>query len=309
MKNNNNNNNVIITGGTGFIGTHLTRKLRMEGYQIFILTRTPRLRSEEGVHEVYWNPIKGEIDGQNLPEPAYIFNLAGAPIVGNKWSSDYKKLIIQSRVQSALLLKQFIEKKQYTPSFYMGASAIGVYGNSGPLPVDESYVGHSNRFIVHSVQEWEKAHQAIAKLGIRTVMLRIGLVLSKEGGMLEKMLLPARFGIYGYFGNGKQMQSWIHINDLVQTMLYGMKDASFSGIFNGVAPNPVTAKELSKTMKNSKGKGILMPIPKFILKIGMGERHRILLDSCNAQANKFKDAGFNYKYPDIKKAMKAIFEE
>jgi hypothetical protein len=298
----------IISGGTGLIGSKLTKRLVDNDYQVYVLTRSPGSTAKNGIQQVYWNPVAGEIDDQSLPAADAVFNLAGAPIVGKKWTKSYQNLIIQSRVQSARMLGQLFEKKNVYPGFYLGASAIGIYGNSGSIPVDETHVGQSSRFIVKSVLEWEKAHRQIAKPGMRSVILRIGLVLSKQGGMIEKMLLPARLGVYGYFGNGTQMQSWIHIDDLVSCMMEGMHNQLFEGTINAVAPAPVSAKALSTAMRKSRGLGILPGIPKFLLKLGMGDMHRILLDSCHAKADKLLKTGFHFKYPEIDSAMKAMFD-
>lgn len=299
---------VIITGGTGLIGSQLAKRLVEDGYQVYVLTRSPRQSTNTGSQQVYWDPIAGKVDDQSLPDARFVFNLAGAPIVGKKWTKSYQELIIQSRVQSARILGKVFDKKNAWPGFYLGASAIGIYGNSGTDPVDENYVGQSSRFIVRSVLEWEKAHHQVANSGMRSVILRIGLVLSRHGGMIEKMLLPARFGVYGYFGNGSQMQSWIHIEDLVNCMIEGMHNNLFEGTMNAVAPTPVSAKALSTAIRNQRGMGIIPGIPTTLLKLGMGEMHRILLDSCHAKAEKLLETGFQFQYPEINLAMKALFD-
>lgn len=294
---------VLISGGTGLIGSALTQKLRENGHPVYILTRSPKSSDDTGLRYVKWDPELGEIDTSSLPEVPYVINLAGAPIVGSRWTESYKRLIIDSRVKSALTLKKYFASRDQAPEFFLGASAIGIYGNSGDTLVDESMTGNQNRFIVQSVEAWESAHRQIQDLDIRTVILRIGLVLSNDGGMMEKMRMSGRFGVFGYFGDGQQWQSWIHIEDLVGSIIHLMGNEQNRGIYNGVAPHPVTAKAFAKSMRKASGWGIVSSVPTIGLKIGLGEAHKILLDSCRATADKLESSGYQFKYKEIDQAM------
>ncbi len=294
---------VIISGGTGLIGSEISRQLSTAGYHVYILTRTPQSQPGNRMTQVYWDPMKGKIDTEALPAAPFVYNLAGAPIVGKRWSPEYQQLIIESRVRSAEVLKSFFDQKGYKPECYIGASAIGIYGNSGQEKVTEEDAGNPNRFIVRSVMEWEDAHQQIAQMGIRTVVIRIGLVLARGSQLIRNMLLPARFGIYGYFGDGAQVQSWIHLDDLVNLFLMSAQDSGMEGIYNGVAPDPVSAKELAKALRRAFRPGIILPVPTLFLKILLGRAYQIMLDSCNASAGKALDAGATFQFGKIREAM------
>ncbi len=286
------------------IGKQLTQLLVRNGFQVHILTRSPN--SKENTSQITfhgWDPMRGELDGTNIPDVNVIINLAGSPIIGKRWNDSYKNEIIRSRVKSAQTLAKFAAQLSDKP-LYLGASAIGMYGDSGETKVDETHQGNTDRFIVKSVIEWEKAHLAVQEFFKRTVIFRIGLVLSSKGGMLEKLMLPAKFGIYSYLGNGQQWQSWIHIEDLCSMFLFAIQNDKVSGIYNAVGPVPVRANQWMRTMKAVKNaNGLVMPTPLLPLKIAFGEAYKILIDSSNVSSAKIESSGFKFAFKTLESAL------
>jgi uncharacterized protein len=298
------NMTILIAGGTGLIGTQLTKMAQEAGHEVRILTRKA---TQAGQYA--WDPTKGTMDDSALEGVQVVINLAGAGIADGRWTVARKKLLIESRTQTAdTLLAAFQRTKKY-PDVYIGASAIGYYGNTGEALVTESKPPVSNDFMVQCCQAWEQATARIAELGIRTVTLRIGVVLALEGGALREFVRPLRLGVGGYFGAGQAWYSWIHRDDMCRMILWAAQNDRIVGVYNAVTPNAVRIKPLVKAIGKAMGAWALyLPAPEFVLQLALGEMSAVVLNSNLVSAQKVLDAGFEFTYPEVDGALSAIFQ-
>ena len=296
---------ILIAGGTGLIGTALTKAAVAQGYEVKYLSRSP------GKGHIVWDPSRHLID---LTEPASfnaIINLAGSSLADGRWTEVKKKEIVSSRKDGCQTIRDYLANGKLQTMVYAGASGVGYYRNSGAERVDEKTVTHfPDDFLVSTVIQWEKAHQEIAAMGIRTCMLRTGLVLSTEGGALKEILNPAKFGVIPYFGHGNQIWPWIHITDLVNAFLFMIDHNNLEGIFIGAAPNAVSNKKVAQAINaHLSTKRIVAGVPSLLLKIMLGELHTALLDSCNAFPGRLLESGFKFQFPHIDQAMKDLVQK
>lgn len=298
---------VLIAGGTGLVGTHLSKLLQSEGYEVLHLSRKENLQAEFPAYQ--WDLNAGKIDEKALKKADFIINLAGAGIADARWTESRKKLIIDSRVDSALLLKAYIEKGIAKPKAYISASAIGYYGATGETIVDETTEPSPGEFLSDSTVLWEKAIEKVAATNTRTVALRIGIVFSTKGGALEKMLISFKFLQGAYFGDGQMWTSWIHIDDLCRMFQFSMENTAMKGVYNAAAPNPARNKEVIKGIKKAKNTpAILLPVPAFGLKLILGEMSDAVLKGTKASVEKIQKAGFLFKFPELIPALKDILK-
>lgn len=295
---------VLIAGGSGLVGQRLSELLNQKNYKVVLLSRRKNLKARFPTYQ--WNLDEGTIDKEAIEQANYVINLAGAGIADKRWSTKRKKEIIESRVKSNELLAHKIKEAKNIKAF-LGAAAIGYYGNRGDQLMIESDPPGDRGFLAESCIAWEKAFDKIRATNIRTVIIRIGVVLSTKGGALEKMLLPAKFGLGSYFGNGSQYFSWIHIDDICQMFIDGIEKEEMNGIFNGVAPNPVTNKDMTQMInKVSSRFGVVLPVPEFALRLAMGEMADVVLHSTRVSAEKMLKHSFSFQFPDLEPALKDL---
>jgi len=294
---------IVITGGTGLIGSRLIELLDKSKYDIRIYTRSPR-KAHDNVTYYRWDPIAGEIDLEGLNACNHVISLAGAGIADKRWSEARKKLIIDSRVKSNNLIDSSLEKIGHKPDSIVAGSAIGFYGNRGDEKLDESAVAGASEFLTESTTQWEQALSNLRKHTDQFSIIRIGIVLSTKGGALEKMMIPLRFGISGYFGNGKQYYSWIHIDDICRMLIKGIEDKNWSGVYNGSAPEPLQLRDMAKNIKNMfLPIAIAAPVPAFLLKLAMGEMTSMLTNSTRVIPAKAINEGFKFSFTEVKTAV------
>ena len=294
---------VLLAGGTGLIGSRLSDMLRAKGYTVRILTRSPQ--NEE---QFAWDPASGTIDIAALRGADTVINLAGAGIADKRWTPERKRLIVDSRVKSARTLRNAFLQTGIRPQLYLSASAIGYYGNSGERLMSESDAPVESGFLVDSCRQWEAAAGEIAALGIRTAILRIGVVLAKEGGALAEFIKPLLFGIGGYFADGQAWYSWVHRDDVCRMFVYAIENQNFTGVYNAVAPHPVRNKELVKAIAKAMHQPVLMvPGPALALRLALGEMAAVILNSNRISAEKALEAEFEFQYPKLEEALEAIF--
>ncbi|HTE25649.1 TIGR01777 family oxidoreductase [Flavitalea sp.] len=304
---------VIITGGTGMIGKELSKMLVAKGYEVIILTRSPR-PAENKIRYATWDINKGTIDETAIREADYVVHLAGAGVADKKWTTKRKKEIVDSRVKSGELLVRSLAKVPNKVKALIGASAIGWYGEDPVVPNPSPFTEeakHDESFLGETCCLWEKSLEPLNSTLIRLVKLRTGIVLSNEGGAFPEFRKPVRMGVAGILGNGKQIISWIHIEDLCRQYIYAIENKMLSGIYNAVAPSPVSNKVLTlKLAKKSKG-SFYVPInvPVFVLKIMLGERTVEILKSTTVSTAKMHRQGFTFLYPSIDSALDHLIRE
>lgn len=295
---------VLITGGTGLVGNRLSQLLTEKGYKVIHLSRKRSLSSTYPAFQ--WNIKHEEIDEAALLQADYIISLAGAGIADKRWTKSRKQLIIDSRVKGIQLLKKELLAKNIRPKAIIGASAIGFYGDSGEAEVSE-ISNPGNDFLAESVSAWEGAYDELEELNVRMPIIRIGIVLSTLGGALSKMLPTYKVGVGTYFGDGQQIYSWVHIDDICRMFIYAIENDNLTGIYNGVSPNPVSNKKMAIDIGKALNKPTLpLPAPAFGLKLALGEMAAVVLSSNNVSAQKMISVGFEFKYPELIPALKDI---
>ena len=299
---------ILITGGTGLIGRYLIKSLSKASNTIYVLTRSES-RFENNVNFINWDPDSQRLDLSNIPAVDYIINLAGASIDGSRWTNSYKRKILESRLNSTSLLFKEIKKLKQKPSLYIGASATGFYKkNTKVAQVEEDYKGSD--FLSDVVAKWEKESNNFMKYGIRTVLLRIGLVLSKDGGVLKKLYPIFKLFLGVPIGSGRQTISWIHIKDLVDFIHKSIGDNKISGVYNLTAPEVITnykfTEELALVWKRPVFPKIFKA-PSLIVKLLFGEQSSLVLNGLNVSSNKIESTSFKFSFTDIKSALKDIY--
>lgn len=296
---------VLLAGGSGLIGQRLSVLLEKKGYEVIFLSR--KKKSDNRFFQ--WDVKKGTIDSAAIEKADYVINLAGAGIVDKRWTDNRKKVLIESRTQTAALLKDSFEKIK-KPKAYISASAIGFYGNRGDEWLTESSEPQPEDFLSECTMAWENAAKSMAKSNIRTTIFRIGIVLSMNGGALPEMILPMKFGARVSFGDGKAYYPWVHIDDVCHMFIWALENEKVNGIYNAVAPKPLMIKDLVKEIQEARG-GFAFPIPapSFALKLVMGEMADMLLNSARVSAEKILASGYEFKFPEIQPALKNILKE
>lgn len=300
---------VIITGGTGLVGSALCHHLVSNGFKIIILTRSPHDQKDiKGVSYAAWDIKSQTIDLKAIQDADYIIHLAGAGVMDKKWTAEYKKEIINSRVLSSRLLVDTLKKNPNKVKGIVSASAIGFYGS-------DKLKGHyfkesepaSNDFLGQTCLKWEQSIEAAGNVQIPVCKLRTGIVLTDVGGALDEFKKPLRFGVAAILGNGKQVISWIHILDLCSMYHHAMIN-HLVGSYNATAPLPVTNKKLMLTLAKLMRGNFFIPVhvPVFILKLMLGGRSVEILKSTTVCADKIKATGFTFLYPSVEEALEEV---
>lgn len=288
---------ILLSGSSGLVGSALRSSKQAEKYEIFRLLRSKP--NKPSTNSVVWNAKKGD---SQIPEVDGIVHLAGESIVG-RWTKNKKQKIFSSRKEYTENLVQAVLNNQKLPRVFVCASAIGIYGDRGDEELNETS-SFGTGFLSETTQAWEAACAPLEKAGVRVVNLRIGVVLSKNGGALAKMLPAFKFGLGGNLGDGKQWMSWISVEDLVEVIHLSLNNADISGPVNVTSPNPVTNKTFTKTLGAVIKRPTLIPIPKFVLEIIFGEMAKeTLLLSSKVHPQKLLSHGFEFKHPELKQAL------
>ena len=295
---------VLITGGSGLLGQRLTLLLQQKGYQVAHLGR--KGGEKNGVITHPWDPAQSLLDPKVLEGVDHVIHLAGAGVADKTWTTARKQVIRNSRTQSTKLLVDAIDFLPKKPKSLLSASAIGFYGNADKqLCTEESPVG--NDFLASVCADWEEAAAPAANF-TRLCMVRIGIVLSTEGGALPKMMLPFRFFAGGVLGSGKQMMSWVHIDDLCEMFLFLLENEQCHGIYNGVAPLPVEHYTFMKALGRAMRRPLWMWVPAFALRLALGEMADTVLGSQFVSNEKIQQAGFRFKHETVYQALTALIQ-
>ncbi len=301
--------NVLITGGTGMIGKYLSELLVREGYEVGILTREKISRPH--FKSWTWDIDKGFLDPEALQFADHIIHLAGANIAGKKWTATRKKEILDSRVKTAELLYNNISRSPNKVKSFISSSGSTYYGwNTGSILMDESRNKPGDDFLATVTREWEASALRIGSLGIRTVILRNGVVLWSEGGFLKKIIPVVNAGLGAGLGKGDQYISWIHIKDLSRIILSAIRNSDLKGIYNAVSPEPVTNKEMMKAIASTLHKPFFLPnVPAFVIRMVFGEMSSTVLGSNRVSGVKIESAGFNFEFKNINEALNDLLKK
>ncbi|MBD0779097.1 TIGR01777 family protein [Maribacter sp. ANRC-HE7] len=299
---------LLITGATGLVGRAIVEISNKHGIAVnYLTTRRDKIISNENFQGFYWNPSRNEIDLACFDGVTAIINLAGASI-SERWTADYKNEILYSRITSLKTLNYALGKidtKGITS--FVSASAIGIYPSSQDHLYTEEDQGVDDSFLGEVVQKWEKEIDALSHFGFSVAKVRIGLVLSKDGGALPKIAKPIKSYIGTVFGNGKQWQSWVHINDLAKLFLFVVEN-ELEGVYNGVAPNPITHKKMVHELAKVFNVPLLLPhIPQLTMKLVLGEMSYLLYASQRVSSKKIAEEGFVFDYPNIGNALEFFY--
>ena len=285
---------IVITGSSGLIGSALVRDCEKKNFEVVKLVR----RAPKQENESQWDPIKGIVDLNVLEKATAIVNLAGAGVGDRRWSKKYKKLILDSRVNSTETLANAIVNLKTPPSVFVSGSAIGFYGDTADVAVDEN-ANLGEGFLSDVVFNWEYAAQRVRSNNIRVVHPRTGLVMSKRGGLLKKILPLFKLGLGGKLGNGKQYWSYISLEDEIRAIHHVIDDVRLTGGVNFTNPNPVTNAEFTKSLSSVVNRPAFLNVPSLALKIALVEFSIEALGSSRILPSKLKAAGFKFNQPDI----------
>jgi uncharacterized protein len=298
---------VLISGGTGLVGRHLIARLKEIGYDVALLSRNSGQKT--GVQIYYWDPDKSEIDSGAISDADYIIHLAGANIGERRWTSERRKLILESRVKSGDLLLRSVTGNSHKIKAFISASAVGYYGAVTSDKIFSEEDTPSGDFLGETCRKWEQSADRFEENGIRTIKIRTGVVLSSHGGALAKMVIPVRMGFGSAIGSGNQFMPWIHIEDLCNIYIRAIEDIKMRGAYNAVAPDFRTNKEFTRSLAHSLRKPFWFPnIPAFALKMLFGEMSDILLKGSRVSSGKIISTGYSFKFPDLENALNDLFQ-
>jgi uncharacterized protein (TIGR01777 family) len=301
---------ILICGATGLIGRALTELCIQKQHQIhYLTTRKNKIEQSENYKGFYWNPTEGEIDEACFEGVEAIINLSGANIA-KRWTETYKQEVMNSRVDTAnIIFKSLRKQKDHTIKHYISASGIAIYPSSLTEYYTEDTDAASNDFLGSVVKQWELHANQFKSLEIPVTILRTGLVLSEKGGVLVEMAKPVRFGVGAAMGSGKQWQSWIHIEDMARLYMHVLTE-KITGIYNAVGPNPTTNKLLTKEIASVLKKHFFLPnVPKFVMKLMLGEMSTLLFSSQQVSSEKIENTGFTFKFPELTPALEDLLKK
>jgi uncharacterized protein len=307
--------NILMTGATGLVGTALVKKITAEGQTVYRLSRVESRKSSAkapGVFDLPWNPSSGGIGGSggssSLQAPASVdavINLAGAPVVGGRWTNERKALLRSSRVDTTRGLVSAIAKMEKKPRVLISASAIGYYGNRGEELVTENSAPGTD-FLAELAKEWENEAVKAEELGVRVVLLRFGIILAKQGGALPQMMLPFKYGLGGKLGSGRQWTSWIALKDVVAIVQEALRNDSWKGPINLVAPQAARNSDFTKSLAKVLHRPAIFTAPAFALKLAMGEMAETLLGGVRVAPQVLEQNGYRFLQANLDEALKAI---
>ncbi len=301
---------VLITGGTGMVGQALTSYLIDRGYEVIVLSRSAKKSSQQHLSYAVWDIEKQYIDSNALSAADMIVHLAGESVASKRWTPKRKQEIIDSRVKSGALLVKALKENKHKVKTVIAASAIGWYGPDTTSSLQNGFNetnSFDNSYLGATCQQWEESVKSINELGIRLVTLRIGIVFNIKGGALLEFIKPAKFGMATILGTGTQIVSWIHQHDLCKMIVFAAENEAIKGVYNAVAPYPITNKDLVNAIASKMHKfHLTVKVPEFVLKIMLGEMSIEVLKSANVSSNKIQSTGFVFDYPNVDAALKEL---
>ena len=290
---------VLITGATGLVGKRLQKSFADKGYEMLLASRG----EPQAQNYIQWDVQNGFAEPERLEGLDAAVHLAGESVFGLRWTAEKKKAIMDSRLNGTRSVVEALSRLKDRPEVFISASAVGFYGNRGDEELTESSAA-GNTFLAEVAKAWESEARRAEDAGIRTVLLRLGIVLSKDGGALATMLTPFKFGVGGVVGSGKQWMSWIEVDDLVSIINFVLENENIRGAVNATTPNPVTNEEFTKTLGDVLYRPTFLPLPEFAVSMIMGEMgDELLLTSERVVPQRLLNAGFKFEYPELKHAV------
>lgn len=297
--------NILVTGGTGLVGTALVDALLKESdNNIYILTRSNRTSDQRRVSYINWENEKWEVQ---VPDIDIVINLAGATL-NKRWTTSHKQRMMTSRLQGTHALYALFQHRTHQPSILFNASAMGFYPPSQTNAYTENYNALPHDFLSEIVYQWEREADHFLTFGTRVIKGRFGLILSKNGGALPMMALPYLYGVGGKIGNGKQWYSWIHLNDLVQCILFLIKHPDAQGVYNLNAPLPETQNDFGIALGRALHRPHYTRVPALVLRIILGEMSTLILDTQYMVPERIQMLGFKFEYPELNSALHTIYQ-
>lgn len=301
---------IVVTGATGLVGSALVPSLLADGHHVVRLVRKQGgAGAGDRVTDAVWQPDRGEIDTAALAGCDAAVHLAGENISEGRWTEEKKRRIIESREKGTRLVSETLARLDPRPRVLVSASATGFYGDRGDEWLTEESTSGKN-FVAAVCREWEAATEAARAAGIRTAVLRFGIVLSREGGALPKMMTPIKLGVGGRLGSGRQYYSWITIDDAVAAIRHAIENESVAGPVNAVSPQPVTNGEFTKSLGRALGRPTLFAVPAFAARLAFGEMaDELLLASARVEPARLKATGFEFKHPTLEDALRHLLTD
>lgn len=294
---------ILITGGTGFIGTHLSEILMRKGHYLTIVTRSPEAyKSEEAKNQKFisWDELSSVIDSIDV-----VINMAGENLFGQRWTPEVKEKLYNSRILTTRKLVDAIRASVSRPEVFISTSGVNYYEDSGDQVITEENEPGDD-FLANLCIDWEKEAELASDLGVRVVIARFGIVLEKNGGVIEKMRLPFKLFIGGPVGSGNQYMPWIHMEDLCRVLVYAMENENMEGAFNACSPEPVTMSEFADALGEVMNRPSFFRVPEFVLDIVLGEAAVPVIGSLRVQPKVLQKSGFEFEYEDIGTALADI---
>ena len=297
---------IVVTGSTGLVGGRLVQELEQAGAAVIRAVRRP---VQDAARELFWDPDRREIDASKLEGVDAVVHLAGENIAGHRWTEAFKERIRESRVKGTRLLCEAIARVRAKPQTLVCASAIGYYGDRGDESLTES-AKPRNDFLARVCRDWEAACQPARDAGVRVVNLRIGVVLSAEGGALKKMLSPFKLGAGGRIGDGRQSMSWAALDDVVGAIHFILANSTLEGPVNVVSPQVATNAEFTKTLGRVLSRPTILPMPAFAARLAFGEMaDALLLSSTRVVPQALTSAGYTYRWPELEGALRHLLNK
>lgn len=306
---------IIITGGSGLIGTELTKVLIQDDHEVIILSRNPENAGDLpcGAQAVAWDGKTADGWGELVEETDAIVNLAGESIAGegfipSRWTAERKQRIHQSRIDAGKAVVAAVAAANHKPEVVIQASAVGYYGSHGDELIDEDFLSGED-YLASVCVDWENSTTAVEELGLRRVIVRTGLVFTAQGGIFTRLQLPYKLFVGGPIGSGNQYYSWIHVQDWVAAVRLLIGNKATQGAFNLTTPNPVTNRDFGKTLGKVMGRPSIIPLPGFAMNLALGEVSMTALEGQRVMPKRILDLGFKFKYPELVEALLEIVNQ
>jgi uncharacterized protein (TIGR01777 family) len=299
---------IAISGSSGLLGSALVPALTRDGHSVIVLVRDDA-RHESGAEVLLWNPLERTLNVKELEGVDVVINLSGAAIADSRWTDARMKLIRESRIETTRFLAESIACLERKPALFLSSSAIGIYGDRDPDELLDESGSVGEGFLADVCRDWEDAAKPAVNAGIRTIITRTGIVLTPAGGALAKLLPLFRKGLGGKMGSGRQMMSWIALNDWTAAIRHLIENDNMSGPVNLVAPNPVSNAEFSRTLGNTLGKSSSASVPAFAAKLVLGKMAVETVLACQRVIpKKLLETGFEFAFPHLRNALEHLLQ-